>query len=195
MCLRIGEVIEASTMEFTAQSYELHQSPAFGALVRVGDGMQGIYGFTFETRTSGIEPGRRPIARGQDEVDEEAIYRNNPQLSRLLRTEFRTLTVGYREVGVLHYGLPPHPPRVHSFVYLCPPQEVMEFTEMLDFLSLIAGARLDVPVDELLAAVVRGAARARGNDRAYLVRAGKEIARLMGSEGSRMNAILRRIRA
>ena len=59
---RVGEIIEASTSEFTAQSYELYQLPAFGSLVKTKDE---IYGIVYNAATAGIEPGRRPIARGK----------------------------------------------------------------------------------------------------------------------------------
>ncbi len=36
--VRLGEVIEASTTEFTTQCYELYESPPLGALVRCGGG-------------------------------------------------------------------------------------------------------------------------------------------------------------
>ncbi len=93
---RVGEVIEASTTVFTAQCYELYGSPALGSLVKTGDGTVEQYGIVYETVTAGIEPGRRPIARGKDESDEEDVYKNNPQLLKLLRTEFSSLVVGYR---------------------------------------------------------------------------------------------------
>ena len=37
---------------------------------------------------------------------------------------------------------------MHGFVYLCPADEVVSFTESLDFLSLVAGAHVDAPLDD-----------------------------------------------
>ena len=192
---RIGEVIEASTTEFVAQSYELHQAPPFGSFVRTGDGAVDIYGVVHLVRTSGIDPGRRPLARGKDELTEEDIYRNNPELSELLRTEFTAAIIGFCSEGAVSQFLPPRPPRIHGFVYTCSSDEVVRFTDRFDFLQTIITSGVRGPVDELIAACIRHAAQARDGDRAFLVSAGKELATLLGCEVSRLNGILRRIRA
>ncbi|MCK4722660.1 MAG: hypothetical protein KAT75_05120, partial [Dehalococcoidia bacterium] len=106
---RIGEIIEASTGEFMAQCYELHQPPPFGSLVMTREGEVEIYGVVSGAATTSIEPGRRPIARGSEEADEEGIYRSSPQLAKLLRTDFSALIVGHRENERLHHYLPPRP--------------------------------------------------------------------------------------
>src|SRR5512136_1745692 len=81
---KIAEIIEASTAQYTAQSYELYEIPPLGSLVKTGD----IYGIVCFAGTSGIEPGRKPVARGKDEASEEAVYQSSPQLLKLLRSEF-----------------------------------------------------------------------------------------------------------
>ena len=93
---RIGEVIEASTTDFVAQCYELYQLPPLGSLVKTKYLPVELYGVVYHAATTSIEPGRRPIARGKDEVSEEAIYQASPQLSKLLRSEFTALIVGHR---------------------------------------------------------------------------------------------------
>lgn len=191
---KIGEVVEASTTEFIAQTYELHQAPSFGSFVRTSDGTVDIYGVVHLARTSGIDPGRRPLARGKDEQSEEDIYRNNPELSELLRTEFTAATIGFRDASAVSQFLPPRPPRIHAFVYDCSAAEVVAFTDRLDFLQTMITAGIRGPVDELIAACIRRAVQARNGDRAFLVRAGKELAMLLGSEVTRLNGILRRIR-
>ena len=84
MTTKIGEIIEASTGEFTAQCYELHQPPPLGSLVRTAEGETDIYAVVCDAATTGIEPGRRPIARGREEVEEEDIFRSSPQLQKHL---------------------------------------------------------------------------------------------------------------
>ncbi len=191
---RIGEVIEASTTEFLAQSYTLYDAPPFGALVRAADSAITIYGVIYRTETTSIDPGRRPIARGRDEPSEEDLYRNNPQLPKLLRTDFHALTLGWSAGKTIGQYLPPRPPRVHAFVYACSPAEVIAFTESLDFLPLILGAGAGVPVDELIAATLRLAGQARGGDEDFLVAAGERLAVLFGEDIQRLIAILRRLR-
>jgi hypothetical protein len=193
---KIGEVIEASTGQFVAECYELHTPPPLGSLVKTSDGDIEIYGVVCNAATESIEPNRRPIARGKEEATEEGIYRQNPQLSKLLRTTFDTLVIGH-SVGAqravpLPY-LPPRPTRVHSFVYLCEQDEVCRFTQSLDFLPILLGTRVGA-VDEIVSACLRQASCAHDDQRAFLVKAGKELAILLGGELNRLNAILRRIR-
>lgn len=191
---KIGEVIEATTGEFTAQSYELHRAPPFGSLVKTWEQGTAIYGVVGYSSTGSIEAGRRPLARGRDLAEEEEVYRQNPQLARLLRTDFKALVVGHQEGGRICHFLPPRPPRVHAFVYPCSPEEVAAFTQALDFLTLLLGTGLPIPPEELVAACLRRAAAAREDGRSFLVRAGKELALLLAGEPARLNAILRRIR-
>ena len=63
---RVGEVVEASTTDFVAQCYELYQLPPLGSLVKTKDQSVELYAVVYNATTSGLEPGRRPIARGKD---------------------------------------------------------------------------------------------------------------------------------
>jgi hypothetical protein len=190
---RIGEVIEASTASFVAQCYELHRPPPLGSLVRTRADSILIYGLVYNARTGSTEPGRYPIARGHEEDDEEDIYKQNPQLSKLLRTDFEALVVGYRE-SLLHQYLPPVPVHIHSFVYLCEREEVEEFSRSLNFMNLLLEARMPTGVDELVGASLRYASQAHADPRAFLVGAGRELATLMGAELHRLNALLKRLK-
>ena len=213
MSSKIGEVIEASTGEFIAQCYELHLPPPFGSLVKTREGEVEIYGVVSGAATTSIEQGRRPIARGREENDEEDIYRASPQLEKLLRTDFTALVVGHREGGggreseegggsgetekgkkgeKLYHYLPPRPARIHSFVYFCDREEAVQFSQSLDFLSILVGA--GGQADELIAASLRHVAAAQQEPQDFLTRAGKELAVLLGGETNRLNTILRRIK-
>ncbi len=222
---KIAEVIEATTGEFAAQSYQLHWAPPLGSLVKtctpmaapVGEAHEpplhepplhvpvpaneqartpgaAIYGVVCYSATGSLEPGRRPVARGRDLEEEEEVYRQNPQLARLLCTSFKALIVGYHDGSRVWHYLPPRPPRVHAFVYACRQEEVAAFTRSLDFLTLLLGASLSIPTDELVAACLRTSATARQDGRSFLVGAGKELALLLAGEPARLNAILRKIR-
>jgi hypothetical protein len=191
---KIGEVIEASTGQFVAECYELHSPPPLGSLVKTSDGDVEIYGVVCNAATESIEPNRRPIARGKEEATEESIYQQHPQLSKLLRTTFDTLIIGHGQRDELYHYLPPHPSRVHSFVYLCETDEVRRFTQSLDFLPILLGTRA-VAVDEIVSACLRQASCAQDDKRTFLIKAGKELAVLLSGDLNRLNAILRRIRA
>jgi hypothetical protein len=187
---KIAEVIEASTTSFTAQCYELYELPPLGSLVKTG----AIYGIVGHAATAGIEPGRKPVARGKDEVSEATIYESSPQLLKLLRSEFTTAAVGYRDGDKIYQYLPPQPARIHSFVYLCQPDEVKEFSRNFDFLNILINASLPIPAEELVAAALRQMSRAQDDPRAFLVAAGKELAVLLSSDFLRLKNILGRLK-
>ena len=190
---RIGEVVQAESARFLVHCYDLHGAPPLGALLRTSDGQVAIYGVVAAASTVSIDPGRRPIALGAEAQSEEDVYRDNPQLAQLFRTEAQALAVGFTEGGAPRHYLPPRPPRIHAFVYLCPPEEARAFTASLDFLALLAQA--PVPsADDVLAACVRQAASAHADAETFLLRAGREIARLLGADTQRRNTRLKRIR-
>lgn len=191
--MRIGEVIGATTSEFTAECYELNCAPSLGSLVKTVDGAVDIFGVVSWGETESLDPGRRPLALGRDAASEEEIYRENPQLAHLFRTIFKALVVGHREGEGWYHYLPPRPGRVHSFVHLCEPEEVCQFTRSFDFLSILVNARGAVSTDELMAACLRSAAQAREDKHDFLVGAGKELAILLGGELNRLNTVLKRI--
>ncbi len=192
---RLGEVVESSSTAFTAQSYVLHEAPSLGSLVRAGNGDLTSYAIVQQAATTSFDSGRRPIARGAQFADERAVYDENPQLEKLLRTDFDALVVGFRAGHEHCHYLPPRPVKVHAFVYQCTPAEIMAFTSRWDFLAVVAASAGAVATDELLAACVREAAAARDGDRrAFLVEAGCQIARLVGPDTNRLTSILKRIR-
>ena len=188
---RLGEVVEAATTEFVVQCYELYTAPVLGSLVRCGDD-EAIYGIVHEIATRSIDTGRRPIARGRDEDDEEAIYQSNPQLLRLLSTEFRALCVGHVEDGAMRRWLAPLPPRIHSFVYPCSDDTLREFSAELDFASILLSAPIS-SADDVLAAFLKMAGDAHSDRDEFLVNAGKRLTPLLGGQMQRLDGILRRI--
>lgn len=191
---RVGEVIEASTTDFVAQCYELYQSPPLGSLVKTTDLPVELYGIVYHATTASLEPGRRPIARGKDEEDEEEIYRSSPQLLKLLRSEFSALVVGHKQGDRLFHYLPPKPARIHGFVYLCPSEEIREFSQSFDFLHILINTHLPVSVEELVAASLRQVSGVYEDPHDFLVAAGKELAVLLGGEFNRLKAILGKIK-
>jgi hypothetical protein len=191
---RIGEVLEAATTGFTAQSYELYQPPPLGSLVKTRDADYELYGIVYNAATTSLEPGRRPIARGKDEATEEDIYSKSPQLLKLLKSEFSALVVGHRQGDETRHYLPPRPARIHGFVYLCPPQEVEEFSRSFGFLNIMTGASLPLPMEELIAACLRQMSQVRENKHDFLVAAGRELATRLSGDLNCLKAILERIK-
>ncbi len=189
---KLGEVVQASTASYAAQCYELYRSPPFGSLVITREGDLELYGLVYNASTEGIEPGRRAVARGKDEENEEDIYRSNPQLSKLLRSEFQVLIVGFERQGAIRQFLPPNPARIHSFVYACPETKILQFSRSFDFLNILLKSRLEISVEELASASLREMANVHGaGAHAFLVAAGKELATLLSFDYGQLRAILK----
>lgn len=191
---RVGEVISASTTELTAGCYELDKAPDFGSLVSVAtrDPSRRVFAVVANIGTGSREPGGRAVVRGRDGSYDEQIYADNPDLVEVLQTELSAIIVGFELNGEIFQYLPPQPPPVHFSVFECDAEEVQRFTEGLDYFRTVLSAA-QYPADELLAANVRLAHASRGNDRDFLVRAGREVARLLPDNYDRLRTILRRI--
>jgi len=191
---RVGEVIKAASAEFTAQCYKLDEAPPLGCLVKTQSKPGDIYGVVYDVETQSLEPGRRVVARGEKLESKDEVFAANPQLSRLLATDFKVLVVGQAEGRGWHYYLPPRSASIHSFVYACTPEEVRGFTQSLDFLSLLVNARILVPVDEVVGSCLRYAGLTYTDPDEFLVKAGKELARLLSNDINRLNSLLKRLR-
>jgi hypothetical protein len=107
--------------------------------------------------------------------------------------EMKAKIVGYCEDGMIRQLLPPQPPKLHSFVYVCTADEIREFTRAFDYFRTLAGIGGTL-ADELLIAAIHQTCRAHNEAaRQILVRAGKELARLLRDDYDRLESILRRI--
>ena len=188
---RIGEVIESDTNEFTTQCYELYGAPALGSLVKAGE-LDSVYGVVSYSHTSGLDPTRRPVARGEGLASEELVYDQNPQLNRLLTTNFKTTIVGYEVASQITTYLPPRPPRIHSFVMRCDKSEILTFAKSLDFMSAILAANLPQS-DDVVAAFVRHACQALPEEAGLRAESARRLAFLLGNDTRRLEGILRRI--
>lgn len=187
---RVGEVTAADSVSFAAQCYGLYNAPPLGALTRAGE--PPIYGVVQRVRTEPLDPSRPVLARGQAAESVAEVYRENPQLERLLTTRFDALIVGYAEGGQERQGLPPHPPPLHSFVYRCGPGEVARFTVNLDFLRLLLNSGPPL-AEEVTAACLRLAAAESPDPAAFIRRAGRALAAELAEDAARLTALMRRL--
>jgi hypothetical protein len=191
----VGRVLYASTTEYAfgcraARAREV--APAFGALVRAESARADVYGLVFDVRVND-DPLVRQLAVAPGL---ESEYVEDQRHNRHVPVEITTLAVGFRLPGeALQQRLPPHPPLSLDRVLTCDDAELRAFSERQDYLHLVLAAR-QVPAEELLAAHLRLAAAARpaSERHAFLVRAGKELARLMTGDLLRLDALLRRLR-
>lgn len=156
-----------------------------------------VYALVVGSTTASIEPNRRPSALGYE--DEDEIRRRQPQIFELLMTHFTGLMIGYStgEPGGLRRHLPPTPPRLHAHVWPCSDVEVRALTEDLSFLRSVltpaGGILAGAPGDELAAACLREARRARTDDYQFNVRAGRALAGILADDYERLQAILRNV--
>ena len=201
----IAEVIETATTEFLAQCLEpddlnFPAMPPFGSWVRALDEESGnqVYGIVYHVTTSPIDSIHRARALG---LSLQGLREQQPQIFAMLKTEFRAAIVGFESprgdgnaIGGdrIYQYIPPRPPQIHQAVYQCDPQQIIDFTEDLDFLRILLQL-MGVPVDALVAAVIREVYQLRKYDRQWLVNAGRNLSVLLKDDYDRLRLILRQL--
>ena len=191
--MSLGEVIDTETTALTAESFQLNHPPALGSLVKsTADDGTTIYGIVCHVSTGGIDPSRRPIRRSTEKVSDSDVYREHPELGHTLRTEFRALLVGWQD-DRLHQTIPPRPPALHYMVDQCSDEDVIAFTERIDYLRLLSGEMGAVPVEQLMIANLRFCYERRSQDGDWLRGAARELVRLMKDDYESLMTVLHAI--
>jgi hypothetical protein len=199
----IAEVIETATTEFLAQCLEPENlsfpvMPPFGSWVKSVDEESGnlIYAVVYHATTSPIDSVHRARALG---LSLEELREQQPQIFAMLKTEFRAAIVGFRPNpekrnggSAVYQHLPPRPPQIHQAVYSCDSEEVIQFSDALDFLRTLLQVN-GAPVDALTAAAIREIYQLRKADRSWLVQAGRTLSLLLKDDYDRLRIILSQI--
>ncbi|EKQ67456.1 HAS barrel domain-containing protein [Leptolyngbyaceae cyanobacterium JSC-12] len=207
----IAEVIQTSTTEFLAQCFDAETlsfsvMPPFGSWVKSMEEESGnlVYGVVYYASTSPLDSVHRARALG---LSLQELRDQQPQIFAMLKTEFRAAIVGFQtygnsakafdgstsaETNVIYQHLPPRPPQLHQAVFVCEPEEVVQFTEKLDFLRSLLQMG-SVPVDALIAATLREIYQLRKADREWLVQAGRTLGVLLKDDYDRLRAILSQV--
>ncbi|MEL6813603.1 MAG: HAS-barrel domain-containing protein [Cyanobacteria bacterium J06598_3] len=209
----IAEVIETSTTEFLAQCLDPENlsfpaMPPFGSWVKAYDeeAENQIYGVVYHATTSPMDSVHRARALGMS-LDE--LREQQPQIFAMLKTEFRVAIVGFvpmvvpmeasrktkgeKVLGKRSYQhLPPRPPQVHQAVHRCQADEIVRFTEELDWLRTLLQVS-GVPTESLAAAAIREVYNLRDLDRDWLVKAGRMVSVLLKDDYDRLRMILSQI--
>jgi HAS barrel domain len=194
----LAEVVETSTTEFLAQclspdDLKLAVMPEFGSLVKARDEESGnqILAAVYAATTAPIDSVHRARALG---LSIEELREEQPQIFAMLKTEFRAVILGFTDTQDRCFQfLPPRPPQIHQSVYTCTDQEVIAFSNQLDFLRPlldIAGA----PTDALTAATLRQIYTIRQHDREWLIQAGRNLSLLLRDDYDRLRYILSQCR-
>ena len=113
-------------------------------------------------------------------------------VDELLRTTVRAQMLACEGPdGTIRQTLPPQPPDIHDFVASCTDEQVRALGAPYDFLrTLVEHPDPDVPVDDLLVAVLRCIYAAHGGERggrAPLVQAGRALSRLLDDDHAQVH--------
>jgi hypothetical protein len=187
----IGRVTRSSIRGFVG-GIRLTQPdiPAFGALCSAPAQQGGIHvvGLIYDiniedddlARQLAVAPAPPPAVRA------DSIH------NRPIPIELSALSLGYEAGGVFHQTLPPQPPVTLAEIRPLGDDDLRRFTAQLDFIPLLL-ASPQLPVDDLLAAVLRRAAQARpaSERREFLHGAAARCARWMTSDLTRLENLLR----
>ncbi len=197
---QVGEVIETSTTGFLAQCLEPQEisfpkMPPFGSWVKSIDeeSQNQIYAIVYHGTTTPIDTVHRARALG---LSIPELKEQQPQIFAMLKTEFKAVIIGFKvpddESGTIFQYIPPRPPQIHQSVSECRSIEIINFSEKLDFLRtlLLVG---EVPVESLIAAVIRQVYHLRKFDRQWLVKAGRELNLILRDDYDRLRVILSQI--
>lgn len=187
----IGRVTRCSTRGFVgALRLPEPELPAFGSFCQAEaqQGQSRVVGLIYDISIEDDELARQMAA--SDRISPEQLA--DSQVNRQVPVEYSALAVGYLNGAGVHQSLPPQPPLTLAAVYTLTADELLQFTEHLDFLPLILSAP-NLPTDDLLAAAVRTAAEARPDHerRAYRLQAAQECARLLARDLTRLDNLLR----
>jgi hypothetical protein len=152
--VKIGEVIQSSSMDFVSEGYDLKKPPAIGSFVSAGQNEPYIIGIVQNVRVEPFDVTRPVLARGQDMANESDVFNQNPQLMDLLTVRFDCITVGTKLSTHIFEGYSTLPPMIHSFVYPTKLDILLEFVRSLNFIKTVLNTRTSDP-DLLLIACVR----------------------------------------
>jgi hypothetical protein len=191
----IGSVLRASTVGFVCgtRSQEIIY-PSFGAFVRTYHGQHAdidVIGLIYA------------ISIDDDPLVRQLILANNlptaaardQRENRMVPVEISVVNIGFIQYDMIYHNLPPRPPLSLDPVQLCDDECIVAFTDRFDFLRLVLSTS-DVPAEELVAAALLHAARARPEAERYnfLVDAGRRLAGLLSHDLPRLQHLLRLIR-
>jgi len=189
--ITVGRVLRSSTAGFTVGCRIRQQDvPEFGAFVKVTHDAAYTVGLIYD-----VQFVDDPLVRQIITAEPVSTELQLDQSQRLAPNEISVLIIGFTREGKIYQHLPPQPPATLYQIVTCTSGEVIAFTQQFTFLRTILDAR-DAPADELVAASLRLAAAARPESerRAFLLSAGRELARLLSADPVKLEGILRRIR-
>jgi hypothetical protein len=169
--MSIGEIIETSTRNCIAQSYELEKAPILGSLVKIGK----VYGVVCEVRTASLDPSRKPQVLGDGIKKLAEVLQEQPQLKSLLRTEFEIQLVG-------EDGLPDSAPSLHAQVEETKANALKDNLRYLYYLK-------DLAVE----VIIKHLKLLAGKDEELKLRATRELAHVLRTDQEKLEELIERM--
>ena len=188
----LGRVLRSSSSTFTFGYNQPDEAPpVFGSLTRAELGDQHVYGLVYDVVVHD-DPFVRQIVAAAGALTETKIQ--DMRQRRQVPVEVTALAIAYRQHDHIYQRIPPRPPGALQPIFSCSHEEIRLALADFDFFHTVLNNTL-CPADELLAASLREAARCQlpGQRQDYLLRAGRELARLLAADLPRLDSILRRI--
>jgi hypothetical protein len=191
---RFGEVIEPSSARIWVECDRLNNLPPLGALTQVeSESGETIFAVVAYSETTGIDATRRAVRRGANDVRDADVYRQHPELNRVLRSTFEAVPIAFEREDRIVYVVPPVPPPLHYSVEPVAAAQLARLTDRFDYLATLARYQGDIAAEQIIISHVRAVFDARERDREWLDRAAGEISRLYASEYDRLLPILEAI--
>jgi len=186
----VGRVLRSSTTGYTIGTKVLKaEVPHFGDFVKVhvSNGCD-VVGLIADVVIRD-DPFIRQLAA--PDVDREIIedHRENR-----LAIEVSVVVIGYVEHGYFHQHMPIQPPTALEEIWTCTDSEIAGFTQgdLAYFQTVLSNK--DSQTDELLAASLRRAAATHQDQQKFLIKAGRELARLFAFDMIRLENVFRRLK-
>ncbi len=190
----IGRVTRCSTRGFVgALRAPEPELPIFGGFCKAGaqQGKSFVIGVIYNISIEDDELTRQ-MAASEKPIEEELA---DQQFLRQVPVEYHVLSIGYQSNDHIFYSLPPQPPLALTTIRVMTSEEILDFTQQLDFIPLILSAD-NLPADDLLAASLRNAASVRHGPEqtTFLINAGRYCARLLSHDLNRLENVLRNLK-
>lgn len=185
-----GEVIESSLQNFTSQTWQWDNFPAYGSLVCLEQPEGIVIGLVYEVSTGSIDPSRTPFAY---QKTEQELKKEQPQIFEFLKTTFSCITLGSIVQERCQYTAPSHPAKIHSFVSTASSAISYQFlARPLWIQRLFALSGIVTNVDELLLAVFAQQYKEQSFDTAKMQEMMQTYALLTGNDYRRIKLFLGR---
>ena len=186
-----AEIIESSLIEWTGQSWQWDQFPAFGSVVTLPQGSKTLVGVIHKIKTGSIDPTRYPIAYKKTERE---LKEQMPHIFEFLTTNFFCIALGYIENNKACYATVPKPPKIHSFIWPASATQLSIFFYSPEYLHTLFASQSHIEnIDELLVSLLIYQKNLYGKYQEHLSKAVKTYSLLTNNDYKRTRILLQRI--